>query len=221
MAKTITLGLGEPTMTPSGHRTLRVILWMLAGVILIALCTALFGSGLLIAEAPPPGRVDAAVVLQGSIAAEKVRIGGAVHLLQSGVTDRILVSIPRESYWGQPIAEVASAFIETNYGRDVAAKIDFCETSPEVDSTRQEAESLRGCIQQRHWNSIVVMTSEYHTRRAGFLWRRAMRQTDTQVWIEGVTDPEFQKQWWRGRRSAKTFFLESSKLVWTLIAERS
>lgn len=207
-------------MLSSGHRGFRLILWMLGGVILVAACIALLGSKLLIADDPLPSHVDALVVLQGSIAAERERIAGAALLLQNGVSDRILVSIPGESYWGQSLRPIASSFIERNYGAAVASKTDFCETGPEVDSTRQEAETVNACIQQRHWNAVAIVTSEYHTRRAGFLWRRAVRHTTTRVWIEAVADPDFQRQWWRTRRSAKIFCLELSKLAWALVAER-
>ncbi|HET9306909.1 MAG TPA: ElyC/SanA/YdcF family protein [Candidatus Sulfotelmatobacter sp.] len=220
VAKMTTLGLERPLVAPSGHRMLRRTLWVLGSVILIALCVMLFGSRLLIANDPVPNHVDAAVVLQGSIAAETARIAGAVRLLQSGASDRILVSIPHESYWGQSILPAASGFIEKNYGKDVADKTDFCETGPEVDSTRQEAYAVNACIQQRHWNMVAIVTSEYHTRRAGFLWRRAVRHSATQVWIDAVAEPDFQRQWWRGRRSAKIFTMEFLKLAWTLIAER-
>lgn len=220
LAKTIAAGLAEPKTFSFGHRTFRLILWLLGSLILVVLCLALFGSKVLIAADPPPNHVNAVVVLQGSIEAEKARIAGAVRLLQSGESDRILVSIPRESYWGQSILPIASAFIEKNYGSDVASKTDFCETGQGVDSTRQEAEAVNGCIEQRHWNAVVIVTSEYHTRRAGFLWRRVVRQSATKVWIEAVADPDFQRQWWRNRRSAKIFCMELSKLAWTIMAER-
>ena len=214
------LGLESSRMPSPAKYFARAILWMFAAAALITLCLALWGSRLLIANDAPPGHVDAAIVLQGSIAAEKVRIAGAVSLLRSGVSDRILLSVPRESYWGQSIPSVARSYIERNYGSDASAKTDFCETGLEVDSTRQEAQTVSACIHERRWQAVAIVTSEYHTRRAGFLWRRAMRQPETRIWIQSVADPEFQRHWWRRRRYAKTFLMELSKLLWTLIAER-
>jgi uncharacterized SAM-binding protein YcdF (DUF218 family) len=172
----------------------------------------------LIASDPPPGHVDAAIVLQGSIAAEKARITGAINLLQRGVADRALLSVPKESYWGQSVPPVARAYLERNYGGDLAARIDFCETSGEVNSTVQEVEALSPCIREHHWQSIMIVTSDYHTRRAGMLWRRGIGHDPAiHIWIEGVTDPEFQQPWWRHRQSAKVWVMESSKLVWTML----
>lgn len=195
---------------------LRASWWLLAAAVIIAICLLRWGDNILIAADPPPaGRVDAAVVLQGSITAEKVRVAEAVNLLQRGIADRVLLSIPMESYWGQAIPPVARAYLERNYGKDVAARVDFCQTGPEVNSTREEAQALIPCIAEHHWQSVVIVTSNYHTRRAGMLWTRLSRHDPhINIWVEGATDPEFQLPWWRHRQSAKIWVMESWKLVW-------
>jgi uncharacterized SAM-binding protein YcdF (DUF218 family) len=197
---------------------LRPLRWLFAAAALIAICLLCWGDELLIAIHPPPQRVDVAIVLQGSIAAEKARIAGAIALLRGGIADRALLSVPKESYWGQAIPPVARAYLERNYGTDLAARIDFCETSGEVNSTVQEVQALRPCIGEHHWQSVVIVTSNYHTRRAGMLWRRAAgKDPRIHVWVEGVIDPEFQRPWWRHRQSAKTWVMEFSKLVWAML----
>jgi uncharacterized SAM-binding protein YcdF (DUF218 family) len=204
---------------PRFHVTsFRVLRWFLAAAIVVVVCLLLWGGDLLIASDPPPDHVDAAIVLQGSIAAEKARIAGAMDLLRRGAAGRVLLSVPKESYWGQSIPPVARSYLERNYGSDLAARVDFCETGGEVDSTVQEAETVSPCIQEHHWQSIVIVTSNYHTRRAGILWRRVTRrQPKIYVWIEGVTDPEFQQPWWCHRQSAKIWVMETTKLLWTVL----
>lgn len=200
---------------------LRVLRWLLAAAIVIAVCLLRWGGDFLIASDQAPEHVDAAVVLQGSIAAEKVRIAGAINLLQQGVADRALLSVPKESYWGQSIPPIAHAYLEGNYGGDLAARVDFCETSGEVNSTVQEAQAVSVCIQEHHWQSVVIVTSNYHTRRAAMLWRRMTRyDPKLHIWVEGVTDPEFQQPWWRHRQSAKIWVMEAAKLVWIMLGGR-
>jgi uncharacterized SAM-binding protein YcdF (DUF218 family) len=195
----------------------RILRWLLAAAVVILLGLLRFGGDILIADDPVPPRVNAAIVLQGSIAAEKIRIAGAVNLLQRGVADKAVLSVPRESYWGQSIPPVARSYLERNYGVDLASRFEFCELSGGVDSTLQEAEALSSCIRGYHWQSIVIVTSNYHTRRAGMLWRRITKpDPNLHVWVEGVADPEFQQPWWRHRQSAKVWLLESSKLVWAI-----
>jgi len=195
----------------------RILRWLLAAAVVILLGLLRFGGDILIADDPAPPRVNAAIVLQGSIAAEKIRIAGAMNLLQRGVADKAVLSVPRESYWGQSIPPVARSYLERNYGVDLASRFEFCEMPGGVDSTLQEAEALSSCIRGYHWQSIVIVTSNYHTRRAGMLWRRITKaDPNLHVWVEGVADPEFQPPWWRHRQSAKVWLLESSKLVWAI-----
>jgi DUF218 domain len=199
----------------------RFFKWALLASASVALGLLLLGDRLLIATDPMPAHADAAVVLQGSIIAQKVRIAGAMDLLRRGIADRVLVSVPKESYWGQSLPPVARSYLERTYGNDLAARVDFCEASADVDSTAQEAEAAMHCIAEHRWRTILVVTSEYHTRRARILWRRAwrrnMNQSDPamQLSIESVADPEFPRPWWRHRRSAKIWLGESLKLIST------
>lgn len=205
-------------MHPVPHR--RRWLWLLAILLVFAFCFLQWAVHILVAPNQLPVHADVAIVLQGSITGEKARLDGALQLARRGTVDRVLVSVPQQSYWGQAIPPVALQFIERNYGAELAARVDFCVVGPDVDSTEQEAEALIPCIQEHAWRSVIVVTSNYHTRRAGYLWRRQMRKSDptTSLGIDGVPDPDFRPQgWWRDRRSAKTWFLEFTKLIWMLI----
>jgi uncharacterized SAM-binding protein YcdF (DUF218 family) len=211
-------GMSSPTM-----RLVRRAAWLLAGGTALIFCFMAWGGNLLVASDPLPEHLDAAVVLQGSIVAEKARLAAAINLLQRGVADRVLLSVPKESYWGQSIPPLARAYIERNYGSDPASRIDFCETTEEVNSTAQEAQVLSTCIHQRHWESIVIVTSNYHTRRARILWRRVVTvKNDPKIhlWVDGANDPEFSQPWWRYRQSAKIWLSEVTKLCWTIMGGR-
>ncbi len=198
---------------------LRYALW--AVFVAVALVGSLlrWGANLLISDDPLPPHVDSAVVLQGSVQGQRARVAGAVRVLRQGKTSRILVSVPKESYWGQPVAPIAYADIKQTYGEETAAHIDFCEIE-DLDSTEEEAAALAKCIDERALNSIAVVTSDYHTRRAGIIWGRMLRRRHSSIhlWIHAVPDPEFHaSRWWRERRSAKTWIFEFTKLLSTLL----
>ena len=117
----------------------------LAGIfVVLALCFLRWGGYLLVARNPLPDRVEAAVVLQGSVAGEKARIARAMTMLQQGFAQRVAFSVPKESHWGEEIAPIARNFLEKNYGADLASRVEFCETSGDVSSTEREAEALSG-----------------------------------------------------------------------------
>jgi hypothetical protein len=203
-------------MSPRASLSFRILKWWFAATVIIAFCLLRWGNNLLVATVSLPSHADAAVVLQGSITAEKARIAGAMDLLRRGAVNRVLLGVPKESYWGQSIAPVARTYLERTYGDDLAAQVDFCETGSEANSTFLESRTLRTCIREHHWQSIVLVTSNYHTRRAGLIWRRATEDGNVRVWIDGVDDPEFEHPWWRHRQSAKIWLLESTKLIWAI-----
>lgn len=203
------------------RRFLRALKWI-AVLLVFALtffaCLMRWGGYLLESTDPLPAHVDAAIVLEGSMIGERARLASAMQLLRQGVPERVLVTLPPTSYWGDPVPPMARRFLETNYGHDLAERVDFCDVGAEVDSTLQEAEAIGRCIQEHHWKSILVVTSNYHTRRAGIIWRKVGRMENPalQIRVYSVPDPEFQADsWWRKRLWAKTWLLEFTKLVWT------
>lgn len=210
---------GRKLFGSRSKRRFPYLLWtVVAGIVLLASLLR-WGGNLLISDDPLGGRADGAVVLEGSILGEQARLSGAIALLKQGKVNRVLLGLPAESYWGERIAPIARAYIERTYGNGVAAQVDFCEVN-DVDSTEEEAEVLFGCIDARHWDSVAIVTSYYHTRRAKIIWRRLLQKQHSGLILRmhGVADPEFNARgWWRDRRSAKTWFFESTKLLWTLI----
>jgi uncharacterized SAM-binding protein YcdF (DUF218 family) len=192
-------------------------LWLVGIFALLAAGFLHWGGYLLVAGDSLPNHVDAAVVLQGSIADEKARTAEAIALLQRGSANRVAISVPRESYWGEEIAPSALQYLEKNYGAELASRVDFCETEPDVSSAQQEAEALSTCIQGHGWKSIALVTSNYQSRRVGMIWRKTLPKDDSSIYVsvEGMPDPDYQPHgWWRQRLYAEIWLRESARLVW-------
>src|SRR5205807_2307666 len=74
--------------------------------------------------------------------------------------------------------------------------------------TLEEAETLAKVVQARKWHSAIVVTSNYHTRRARYIFRHVFpRGIDVRVASarDGDFDPE---AWWEKRKSSKLFMRE-------------
>ena len=69
-----------------------------------------------------------------------------------------------------------------------------------VDNTAAEAEMLRSMAERRHWRTVIVVTSKYHTRRAGFALRRTLLGSGVEIVMRAtrydMSDPD---NWWRRR----------------------
>jgi hypothetical protein len=192
-------------------------LWLVGILAVLIACFLHWGGFLLVAGDSMPEHIDAAVVLQASIASENARMAAAMALLQRGAANRVAISVPRKSYWGEEIPLIARPYLEKKYGAELAGRVDFCSTEPDLTSAQQEAQALSTCIQQHGWKSIALLTSNYQSRRVGMVWRKTLLTGDSSVyvWVQGVPDPDYQPRgWWRQRLYAETWLRESAKLVW-------
>jgi uncharacterized SAM-binding protein YcdF (DUF218 family) len=81
------------------------------------------------------------------------------------------------------------------------------------DSTREEAEALTKLVAQKKWHSVIVVTSNYHTRRAQYIFHRVFPQ-GIEVRIASARDGDFDPQhWWEKRKSIKQLTREFAGMV--------
>lgn len=81
------------------------------------------------------------------------------------------------------------------------------------DSTKEEAEALTRLVKERKWRSAIVVTSNYHTRRARYIFRRVFPQ-GIQVRVASARDGDFDpKSWWEKRKSTKELMRELAGLA--------
>jgi uncharacterized SAM-binding protein YcdF (DUF218 family) len=203
------------------HRHMLVVIALLFTLGLIVFAMLHWGGYLLVHSDALPSHADGIVVLDaGAGASEDARITGAIHLLNQGIVNQALLSLPKQGFWGQSIPGVARTYLEKKYGSEIASHIGFCETDSNVNSTEEEAQAVMRCVQDEHWNSVIIVTSDFHSRRAGIIWHRTCKREHAaiQISVEGVPDPLFRPTgWWTNRLYAKTWLLEFTKLVWSTV----
>jgi uncharacterized SAM-binding protein YcdF (DUF218 family) len=210
----------EDSFGRTPRRPSRTGFWALVALIVFAGLAALLawkGGDLLVVSDPLPAHAQAAVMLDGSLGAVRARSTEALRLLAERRVDHVVISVPRIGDWGVSIPEAARRYVEKEYGAGLADHVIFCPMSPRVNSTAEEAVGLEGCLEQHDWHSVIVVTSNYHTRRARLVWRETLADAHPpfQMWIDGIEDGDFEPtRWWSQRRYAKTWVEETTKLVW-------
>jgi uncharacterized SAM-binding protein YcdF (DUF218 family) len=76
-----------------------------------------------------------------------------------------------------------------------------------AENTREEAEAVRSLVQDRGWKRLLVVTSNYHTRRARYIFSRVLPAA--QVYVASAPDTGFDpNNWWEHRYGVKMFFYE-------------
>jgi uncharacterized SAM-binding protein YcdF (DUF218 family) len=77
------------------------------------------------------------------------------------------------------------------------------------DNTREEAEALWPVVEGHHWRRVIVVTSNSHTRRARYIFKRVFPVT-VGVQVAPARDFEYDpNHWWESRGGGKRFFHES------------
>ena len=81
-------------------------------------------------------------------------------------------------------------------------------------NTAQEAQTLHQLARQHGWRRIIVVTSPYHLRRAGFAMRRELKGTDVEVEMHGTRyQPAHPDRWWANREDLRWVLDEGAKLI--------
>jgi uncharacterized SAM-binding protein YcdF (DUF218 family) len=83
----------------------------------------------------------------------------------------------------------------------------------DADNTREEAQALALLAARKKWRNVIVVTSNYHTRRARYISDRVFPST-VKVRVASARDGDFDpEQWWQHRKSIKQLTREMAGLV--------
>jgi len=75
----------------------------------------------------------------------------------------------------------------------------------DADNTREEAEALKTLARQKGWKSVIIVTSNYHTRRARYIFRKVF-PGDIKVAVASARDADFDpSNWYEHRRAVQRF----------------
>jgi len=161
--------------------------------------------GAFLIRADQPARADYAVVLAGDSTGH--RIITAAELVRKGFVPKAIIDGPLGTY---DFAESDLAFdfaIKRGYPAEYFIKLPMQATS-----TQQEAKIVTAELRRLGARSFLLVTSDYHTRRAGGAFRELADGMEMRV----VAAPDkFYRwnSWWRSREAQKIFYIEWSKTV--------
>ena len=161
----------------------------------------------------PPAHADAIVVLsddnyyaeRAARAAELFKAGWAPRVVASGRNLRAYASI----------AELMQHDL-VDRGVPESAIVRFPNRA---ENTRDEATAVSAFVASHSWKRILVVTSNYHTRRARYIYERLL-PAGTSLQVSAAHDSEFDPSgWWRTRLGVKLFLHETGGLflaMWEL-----
>ena len=171
-----------------------VAVWLARTAILTAL-------GEFLVKNEPPHKAQAILVLDGDDAG--TRILAAAQLATAGYAPIVLVS--RHPGLFHCDCETTIAYAERQ--GDPARLFQQVLTRPDVTSTRSEAVFFRSYLKEHGFADILIVTSNFHTKRAAYLYHSEI------PWLRfaviAAPDPSFTPDgWWKSREGQKTFLTE-------------
>ena len=165
----------------------------------------------------PLQRADAIAVLAGTSMDRPLE---AADLYREGYAPRIVLThrSPEASY--ETLAERGVAVSsEADEQREILVRIGVPTNAIVVpqrihDNTAQEAQTFRALAVAHGWRRLIIVTSKYHLRRAGFAIRREMDGTDVQIEMHGTRYEEVHPdRWWTTRSDLRWVLDEGAKLI--------
>ncbi len=186
----------------------RLFIFLLLAGILLALASQ--ASRFLVVNEPQPS--DAIVVLAGETNARPAR---GLELLRQGMAPHLFMDAEtRDLIYDQRLVDIAQ-----RYGNSLpeANRISVCPIAG--FSTYGETDDVSRCLQSLGAHRVLVVTSEFHTRRARLIFRHRLPQY--QFSVAAAQDAQgLGNAWWTNREWAKTTFEEWSKLLWWEAVDR-
>ena len=190
---------------------------VLIAFVIVVLCALIWflepGSQLIINN---PEKSDAIVVLAGS--ATDSRYWRGLELLRAGYGNHLVLDAVSGVTYGHSLIDLAHDFVTRTAGAN-AAQVSVCAV--EGDSTKDEAPQVSACLQrlQPPPHSVLIVTDDYHTRRALSIFQNRLPQYQ---WTAAAVNNDFLfgHPWWTQREWAKTYVTESEKLLWWELFDR-
>lgn len=190
--------------------SLRKRVWLLAAVLVLFGLFAGRSGSLLVVDAPKPS--DVILVLAGETYHRPER---ALQLLGQGYGRRIVIDVPVAAR----IYNFTELDLAEEYVRRLpqAASVRVCLV--EGLSTRDESHDAAKCLAEEKAGSVLIVTSDFHTRRALSTFRHELAGRNFSV--SAVHDStQFGTRWWTHRQWAKTAVDEWLRLLWWTLVDR-
>lgn len=200
------------------RRTFRRTLAVLAVILLAVVAYAFTQVGRFLTNEDALQKADAIAVLAGT---KMDRPLEAVDLYTQGYAPRIVLTyqIPEASFVALTARGIRVPADDADESRGIFITLGVPAEAiilpPRIhDNTAQEAQTLRELAQKNGWHRIIVVTSRYHLRRAGFAVRREMAGTGVEIEMHGTryehVDPD---RWWTTRDDLQWVLDEGAKLI--------
>jgi hypothetical protein len=190
--------------------------WLIALALLAVLVLILAGKAgsFLVVEDPRPS--DAILVLAGET---DFRPRRALELMKQGYGKRIVLDVPTNAklyeFTQIELAEryVHDLHLDELHPGDPSQGEAMIVCPIEGLSTKEEAKDAKKCLEREGARSVLIVTSDFHTRRALEIYRHEFPAHEYST-AAARNEEQFGERWWKHRQWAKICLDEWLRLIW-------
>lgn len=149
---------------------------------------------------------DCIVVLAGDSTGE--RMNGAIKLFKNGCAGYIV-------FWGGAKHYLESAFRQLEANGVSQDRIVWSNQKLDENNTYGEALVNIELLQKKHFHSFILVTSDYHTARAGRVYAALAAQNKMTITVYPVCEKGIElNNWWKNDAGRKAVLYEWQKTIW-------
>ncbi len=186
---------------------------ILSLILLVALIIIFLSAGNWLVVKNEIIKSDVIIVISGG---HGERVKHAVHLFQKHYADTLIIS-------GCPGKENLNEAVPM---RDLAVSLGVPSGNIILDvlkehglGTGEQAVSIRELMKQHHFENGILVTSNFHTRRAAFIFKRAFKNLNINFSVAHPEEESFNpNQWWKTKKNFTIALSEFVKFVWYWIS---
>lgn len=154
-------------------------------------------------------KADAIVVFSGD---NGQRTEKGVELLKEGLGDYLILS------GGIVYDDVTMAKLMKNHAMKLGVPEEKILIDDKASTTHENAEFTKKIIEENNFKSIIVVTSEYHSRRSKLAMKKVLENTlvdgeKIEVMVAHSTEEKFTTKWWTSGNSVLIVISEYLKLM--------
>lgn len=185
----------------------KIIILIIATVVLMSVIGANLGKFLV--QSDKLEKADAIAVFSGDNGPRTER---AVELLKEGYADYLILS------GGKVYDDVTMAELMKNHAIKLGVDEDKILIDDKASTTNENAAFTAEIIEEHNFKSVIVVTSDYHTRRSKLAMEKALENTlidgeKVSVSVTPSKEEKFTTKWWTSGNSVLMVISEYLKLA--------
>ena len=135
-----------------------------------------------------------------------------VELLKEGLGDYLILS------GGVVYDDVTMAELMKNHALKLGVPEEKILLDDKASTTHENAEYTKEIIEENDFKSVIVVTSEYHSRRSKLAMEKALEDTlvdgkPVEVMVANSAEEKFTSKWWTSGNSVLIVISEYLKLI--------